>query len=155
MHKHAETFHNKKGYKLTNTLFLYQFHRFQNGNFWYVFQTLFAQKRGLAHSYLLYKNESPQHCFSYDLRKMEKCLILKAIFQWVLFLVGPFFLRYRVWVRACFERMQLAGKAQEKTITFTKLVQLSLFLQLDHISLLLQIQSTPAENASFTSSFAI
>ena len=124
MHKHAETFHNKKGCKLTNIWFLYQLRRFQNGNFWYVFQTLFAQKRGLAHPYFLYKNESPQHCFSYDLRKMEKCLVLKAIFQRVLFLVGLFFLRSRVWVRACFERMQLAGKAQEKTITLTGLCQI-------------------------------
>ena len=31
----------------------YQIHRFQNRNLWYTFQTLFAQRRGLAHPYFL------------------------------------------------------------------------------------------------------
>ena len=85
MHKHAETFHNKKGCKLTNILYLYQLHRFRNGNFWYIFEMLFAQKRGLAHPYFLYKNESPQHYFSYDLRKMTKIFSLQGHFP-----TGPF-----------------------------------------------------------------
>ena len=37
--------------------FLYQLRRFQNRNFWYTFQTLFARKWVLAHPYVLYENE--------------------------------------------------------------------------------------------------
>ena len=40
-------------------LLLYQIFRFQNRNLWQTFQTLFGQKRGLAHLYCLYENESP------------------------------------------------------------------------------------------------
>ena len=50
MSKHEETLYANKGYKLS---LLYQLCRFQNRNSWYTFQTLFAQKRGLAHSYFL------------------------------------------------------------------------------------------------------
>ena len=56
--------------------------------------------------------------------KWQKFLVFKAIFQRVLFLVDPFFLRSRVWIRACFERMQLAGKALEKAITLAGLFQI-------------------------------
>ena len=38
---------------------------FQNRNLRYTFQTLFAQKPGLAHPYFLYENESLQHCLSH------------------------------------------------------------------------------------------
>ena len=41
-------------------LFLYQLCRFQNGNFLYTFQTLFARKRGLIRPYFVHENESLQ-----------------------------------------------------------------------------------------------
>ena len=60
--------------------FLYQFLHFQNRNLRYTFQTLFAQKRGLKHPYILYENESLQYFLSYDLRKMATFLVLKVPF---------------------------------------------------------------------------
>ena len=70
MRKHAEMFHSNKGYKLAIVIFLYQLHCFQNRNLWYIFQTLFAPKRGLAHLYFSYEKESLQHCLSYDMRQI-------------------------------------------------------------------------------------
>ena len=61
LRKHAETFHSNKGCNLA-IVFLFQFRRFQNRNLGFNFQTLFARKRGLAHPYFLYENESLRHC---------------------------------------------------------------------------------------------
>ena len=61
MRKHSETFHANKGCNLA-IVFLYQFRHFQNRNLGCNFQTLFARKRGLAHPYFLYENESLRHC---------------------------------------------------------------------------------------------
>ena len=49
-----------------NLLILYQIRCIQNINLWYTFQTLFAQKRGLAYLYFLHENEPLRHCLSYD-----------------------------------------------------------------------------------------
>ena len=70
MRKYAETSHTKKGRKLqivafvTNSLFSKK-----KKNLGCTFQTLFAQKRGLAHPDILYENESLQHWLSCDLKK--------------------------------------------------------------------------------------
>ena len=60
--------------------FLYQFHRFQNVNLWYFFQTFFARKRGLGHSYFLYANKSLQHFISHAMRQMATILGLEIRF---------------------------------------------------------------------------
>ena len=63
---------------------------FQNRNFGWNFQTLFARKRGLAHPYFSYENESLRHCFSYDLRRMATFVVLEFwFFQGVRFFSGP------------------------------------------------------------------
>ena len=72
--------------------FLYQFRCFQKKNLGCNFQTLFAQKRGLAHPYFLYENESLRHCLSYYLRRMATFLVLEVrLFQGILFLGVRFF----------------------------------------------------------------
>ena len=89
---HAETFHSNKGCKLS---FLYHSRRFQNRNLGCNFQTLLARKRGLAHPFFLYENESLQHY------PWEECL-RRMLFEkndnlfnpWgPVFLSSPFFLR--------------------------------------------------------------
>ena len=69
--------------------FLNQHDHFQNRNLWYTFQMLFARKRGLAHPYFLYENESIQHCLSYDLRQTATFLVFVILFfQQVRFFSG-------------------------------------------------------------------
>ena len=71
---------------------LYQFLCFQNRNLGCIYLTLFARKRGLAHLYFLYENESLRHCLSYYFRRMTTFLVLEVrFFQGVRFLRGPFF----------------------------------------------------------------
>ena len=60
--------------------FSYQYRYFQNRNLGCNFQTLFVQKRSLAHPYLLYENESFRHCLSYYLRRMATFLVLEVRF---------------------------------------------------------------------------
>ena len=69
MRKYAETFHANNGCKLA-VVFLCQFCCFQNRSLRCSFQTFFARKRGLAHRYFLYENESLRQCLSCDLRRM-------------------------------------------------------------------------------------
>ena len=89
MRKYAKTFHSNKGCNLA-IVFLYQFRRFQNRNLGCNFQTLFARKRGLAHPYFLYENESLRHCLSYYLRRMATFLVLEVrFFQGVHSSSGP------------------------------------------------------------------
>ena len=57
MRKHEETFHVNKDCKLTIVFFI-PFRCFQSRNLECNFQTLFARKRGFAHPYFLYENES-------------------------------------------------------------------------------------------------
>ena len=80
MRKYAKTFHSNKGCNLA-IVFLYQFRRFQNRNLGCNFQTLFARKRGLAHPYFLYENESLRHCLSYYLGRMATFLVLEVRFS--------------------------------------------------------------------------
>lgn len=72
--------------------FLYQLPRFKNQNLWHTFQTLFAQKRDLAHPYVSYENKSLQHFLSYGLSQMTALLLLRVrFFQRVRFLGSPSF----------------------------------------------------------------
>lgn len=79
-------------------LFLYQFHRFQNLNLWYFFQTFFARKRGLGHPYFLYANKSLQHFISHAMRQMATILGLEIRFfsQVQSLNHGPFFRRCQI-----------------------------------------------------------
>ena len=54
--------------------FLYHLSCFQNRNLGYKFQTLLAQKWGLAHTFFLYENDSLQ----YRLRQMAMFLALEV-----------------------------------------------------------------------------
>ena len=77
MRKHTETFSANKVFKC---------------------QTLFAQKPSLAHPYFLHENESLQHFFPYDLRKMAAFLVFEVrFFQRVRFLGAQFFLGPAFW----------------------------------------------------------
>ena len=70
--------------------FLYQICRFQNRNLWCNFQTLLARKRGLAHPFFLYGNESLRHYLWYYLKRMATFLILEVrFFQGARFFSGP------------------------------------------------------------------
>ena len=84
-------------------LFLYQIRCVQDRNLWYIFQTLFAQKRGVVLPCFLYELESFQQCLSYDLRQIATFSVFEVrFFERVRFLRNPFFLRYRVQVWARF-----------------------------------------------------
>ena len=65
MRKYTETFHAAQGYRFQLS-FLHQLNCFQNRNLWYFFQTLSAQKRGMAHPYfclLLLSQRYLSQCF--------------------------------------------------------------------------------------------
>ena len=66
MRKHAETFHVNEVCKLAIVVFIPILSFSNYRNLWHTFQTLFAQKRGLAHAYFLYEYEALQHCLSND-----------------------------------------------------------------------------------------
>lgn len=93
---HAETFHANNGYKLASAVIILISPLSEQK-----FQILFVQKRGLAHAYVLYENESLKHCLSYDLIPMATFLFLEVqFFQRIGFLGSLYFSGSRSWSRS-------------------------------------------------------
>ena len=76
MFQHVESFHVNIVRKLPIVVFKPAF--LFKPNFWYIFQTLITKKRGVAHPYFLYENESIHHYLLYSLRKMVTLLVLEV-----------------------------------------------------------------------------
>lgn len=111
--------------------FLYQLPRFKNRNLWYTFQTLFAQKRDLAHPYVLYKNKSFQHFLSYGLGQMTTLLVLKVrFFRRFRFLGVRVFIKSRVQVEVLFLDDAVFSRCFNNLYGFSNLLLLLYFLLL-------------------------
>lgn len=83
MWKHAEAFHEYKGYKLT-IFVLFTNCCFQNGNLWY--KRYLNKNEALQIAIFVYENESLQYYLSCDIRQISTILVLEIRF----FSTGPF-----------------------------------------------------------------